>query len=62
MVAAMTPLIQTFDVMQLVAYLTMMNLQYPSNAQVFSKANIKFVNLDLIDPVAVTTFLRFNFS
>lgn len=51
--ASLSGVMQAFNVMQLFAYLTLMNLEYPANAQMFSKANLKFVSLDIIDPVAV---------
>ena len=58
---ALMKLVGFINILQLIAFSTMMNLIFPPNIQMFNGAMIKILNVDIFDP-EWTTMLIFNFS
>ena len=55
--ASLVHVIGMFHSLQIMCFQTMMNLQYPANAQVFSAAVINILNVDILDPSLINDLL-----
>ena len=50
MTVGLNQIISMFHPLQIMVFVTMLNIQYPANAMFLSSTVIKIINLDLLDP------------